>query len=207
MRKLVWKPFFICSLLLFTLVGCSSFQAKRVGEQESDEKALGITDKWLSKDTQIVITKLLKGMNKHKGFQRYLRKLGKTPVVFIGEVQNLTSDAYFPISDLNDEFLNRISETGDFILVDASARKTILAEITYQNDGMVDPNTAKLVGKQTGADLIIFGNVYMKPESRDGKTIKQYSINLRMTDIERGIEVFRARAKVSKFSEQNKLGW
>jgi len=207
MRKLVWKPFFICSLLLFTLVGCSSFQAKRVGEQESDEKALGITDKWLSKDTQIVITKLLKGMNKHKGFQRYLRKLGKTPVVFIGEVQNLTSDAYFPISDLNDEFLNRISETGDFILVDASARKTILAEITYQNDGMVDPNTAKLVGKQTGADLIIFGNVYMKPESREGKTIKQYSINLRMTDIERGIEVFRARAKVSKFSEQNKLGW
>ena len=96
---------------------------------------------------------------------------------------------------------------GDFILVDAAARKTILKEITYQNDGMVDPNTAKLVGKQTGADLIILGNVYMKPESRDGKTIKQYSINLRMTDIERGVEVFRARTKVSKYSEQKKVGW
>tara|TARA_Y100001954_G_scaffold230888_1_gene279257 strand:- start:1663 stop:2286 length:624 start_codon:yes stop_codon:yes gene_type:complete len=207
MWKSIWKPFLVYTFLFLTLVGCSSFQAKRVGEEESDERALGITDKWLSKDTQIVISKLLKRMNKHKGFQRYLRNLGKTPVVFIGEVQNLTSDAYFPISDLNDEFLNKISETGEFILVDAAARKTILDEITYQNDGMVDPSTAKLVGKQTGADLIIFGNVYMKPESRDGKTIKQYSINLRMTDIERGVEVFRARAKVSKFSTQSKLGW
>ena len=207
MRNSMWKPFLIYIFLVFTLAGCSSFQAKRIGEQESDEKALGITDKWLSKDTQIVISKLLKRMNNHKGFQRYLRKLGKTPVVFIGEVQNLTSDAYFPISDLNDEFLNKISETGDFILVDSAARKTILEEITYQNDGMVDPNTAKLVGKQTGADLIILGNVYMKPESRDGKTIKQYSINLRMTDIERGVEVFRARTKVSKYSEQKKVGW
>ena len=98
-------------------------------------------------------------------------------------------------------------ESGNFILVDAAAREIILKEITYQNDGMVDPNTAKKVGKQTGADLIIFGNVYMKPESRDGKTIKQYSINLRMTDIEKGVEVFRGRAKTSKYSEQKKFGW
>lgn len=207
MGKLVRRSFFIYALLICTLVSCSSFQAKRVGEQESDEKALGITDKWLSKDTQIVISKILDRMNNHKGFQRYLRKLGKAPVVFIGEVQNLTSDAYFPIGDLNDEFLNSISETGVFTVVDTAARKAILAEITYQNDGMVDPSTAKLVGKQTGADLIILGNVYMKPESRDGETIKQYRINLWMTDIERGVEVFRGREFIHKKSEQNKLGW
>ena len=67
---------------------------------------------------------------------------------------------------------------------------------------MVDPRSAKQVGRQTGADLIIFGNIYMRPASRDGKTIKQYSINVRMTDIERGIEVLRVRTKVSKYSEE-----
>ena len=64
--------------------------------------------------------------------------------------------------DFNDEFLYEISAAGEFRLVDAAARDKILEEITYQNDGYVDPNTAKLIGKQTGADLIIFGNVYMK---------------------------------------------
>ena len=194
-------------LLFLTLISCSSFKAQRVGENESDKKALEITDKWLSKDTQIVIEKLMTKIQSHRGLKKYLRRLGKTPVVFIGEVQNLTSDAYFPISDINDEFLNNISESGNFILVDSAAREILLKEITYQNDGMVDPSTAKSVGKQTGADLIIFGNVYMKPESRDGKTIKQYSINIRMTDIEKGVEVFRARTKVSKYSEQKKFGW
>ena len=198
---------FTLIVLIFLIGGCSSFKAKRVGDKESDEKALEITDKWLSKDTQMVVSELMKKIDSHRGFKKYLRKLGKTPVVFIGEVQNLTSDAYFPITDINDEFLNSISESGNFILVDAAAREIILKEITYQNDGMVDPNTAKKVGKQTGADLIIFGNVYMKPESRDGKTIKQYSINLRMTDIEKGVEVFRGRAKTSKYSEQKKFGW
>jgi len=92
-------------------------------------------------------------------------------------------------------------------LVDNQAREKILGEITYQNDGMVDPATVKKIGKQTGADVMIFGNVYMKPEKREGKTIKEYSINIRMTDIERATELLRARTKVFKYSEKNASGW
>ena len=193
--------------LISTLVSCGSFEAKRVNADESDEKALEITDKWLSRDTEQVVQSILKKMQKHRGFKRYMRGKNNVPTVFIGEVKNLTADPYFPINDINDEFLNEISASGDFTLVDEAAREAILNEITYQNDGMVDPATAKQVGRQTGADLIIFGNVFMKPQSRDGKTIKQYSVNLRMTDIERGVEVLRVRTKVSKYSEKSKYGW
>jgi penicillin-binding protein activator len=193
--------------LLLTLAGCSSFKAERVDSKESDEMALKITDKWVQRDTETVVKDILKTLETHKGFRRYLMKLGTAPKVFIGEIKNLTSEAYFPIHDLNDELLNDFSATGDFILIDAAARENILKEITYQHDGMVDPRTIKKVGKQTGADLMIFGNVYMRPETREGKTIKQYSINIRMTDIEKGVEVLRARSKVSKYSEQKGSGW
>jgi len=201
MNKLIYLS------LIFFMAGCSSFQAERVDSKESDEKALEITDKWLQGDTEQAVKKILSIMDKHRGLRRYLTQLGRPPRVFIGEVQNLTSEAYFPINDVNDEFLNEISMTGDFILVDAAARDSILKEITYQHDGMVDPSTAKRIGKQTGADLMIFGNVYMKPETREGKTIKQYSVNIRMTDIEKGVEVMRARMKLSKYSEQSGSGW
>lgn len=197
----------LMTFLVLTLSACGSFQAQRVDDKVSDEKALEITDKWVAGDTEKVIGEVIANIQKHKGFKRYMRKHGSTPTVFIGEVKNLTSEAYFPINDLNDEFLNEISASGDFILVDAESRGAILEELTYQHDGMVDPETAKQVGKQTGADLMIFGNVYMKPSSRDGKTIKQYSINIRMTDIEKGIEVMRTRTKLSKFSDQNASGW
>lgn len=192
---------------LLTLTSCGSFKAQRVDSKTSDEKALKITDQWVQADTESVIRDAMKEMNEHKGLRRYMMEHGKQLKMFVGEVQNLTAEAYFPINDLNDELLNEISKQGDFILVDAQAREALLKEITYQNDGMVDPKTAKKVGKQTGADLMIFGNVYMKPESRDGNTIKQYSVNLRITDIEKGIEIFRTRTKLSKFSEQKKMGW
>ncbi|MGB0455202.1 MAG: hypothetical protein ACPGJV_15955 [Bacteriovoracaceae bacterium] len=195
-------------MMMLSLASCGGFKAERVDSAKSDEKALEITDEWVAGDTERVIAEVVEKLQKHRGFKRYLRSIGgKAPALFVGQVQNLTSNAYFPINDLNDEFLNILSETGDFTLVDAAARDALLKEITYQNDGMVDPNSAKMVGKQTGADLIVFGNVYMKPQTRKGKTIKQYSINIRLTDIERGVEVARTRAKVSKYSQQSSSGW
>jgi penicillin-binding protein activator len=201
------KNTIIASALLLSLAGCGSFEAKRVDAQTSDEKGLKITDNWMSADTTQAIADVLKQIKAHKGFQRYLAQNGgNPPKLFIADVQNQTSEAYYPIGDLNDELLNELSASGDFVLVDNAAREKILAEVKYQNDGMVDPKTAKQVGKQTGADLMIFGNVYMKPEKRDGKTIKEYSVNLRMTDVEKAVEVMRARTKVFKYSEKSSMG-
>lgn len=197
----------VLSLLSMSLVSCGGFKAKRVGAEESDEKAMEITDNWLQRDTELAIKEVMDKVQNHRGFKDWLRKhRGGKPKLFIAEVQNRTAEAYFPIEDMNDEFLNSLSESGDFVLIDAAARESLLKEITYQNDGMVDPATAKSVGKQTGADLLIFGSVYMKPERRKGQTIKQYSVNVRMTDIEKGVEVFRARYKTSKYSEKGTFG-
>jgi uncharacterized protein (TIGR02722 family) len=198
----------LISILTLSLLAtsCGSFKAKRVDANESDEKGLEITDNWMSADTTQAITDILKQMKAHPGFTKMKAKFG-TPKVFIAEVQNQTSEAYFPIGDLNDELLNELSMSGEFELVDNQAREKILGEITYQNDGMVDPATAKKIGKQTGADIMIFGNVYMKPEKRSGKTIKEYSVNIRMTNIETATEVLRTRTKVNKYSEKSAVGW
>ncbi len=185
---------------------CGSFKAKRVDANESDEKGLSITDNWMSADTTQSIADVVKQMKAHPGFAKMKAKFG-TPKLFIADVQNQTSEAYFPIGDMNDELLNELSLSGEFELVDNQAREKILGEITYQNDGMVDPATAKKIGKQTGADIMIFGNVYMKPEKRDGKTIKEYSVNIRMTNIETATEVLRTRTKVFKYSEKNASSW
>lgn len=196
-------------LILSTLVlsSCGSFKAKRVSADESDEKAMEITDKWVGRDTEITVQKILKQIGKHKGFQRFLARFDGQPKIFISEVQNRTSNPYFPVDDFNDELLNEFSQAGDFILIDAGVREKLLKEIQYQNDGMVDPSQAKGIGKQAGADLLVFGAVRMKPKSRGGKTIKEYSVNIRLTDIQKGIEVLRTRAKVNKFSDQSSTGW
>lgn len=194
-------------LLLPLVVSCSSFKAERVDDKTADEKGLMITDNWMGEDTDRAVKELIQKMKSHKGYQKMISRFSKEPKVFIAEVQNNTSEAYFPINDFNDEFLNEISAMGEFVLVDNKAREQILEEITYQNDGMVSAETAKQIGKQLGADFMIFGNVYMKPEKRSGKTIKEYSVNLRMTRIETATEVFRIRTRVNKFSDKSAYNW
>jgi len=197
----------IISVVALTLLfSCSSFKAERVDSEESDKKAMEISDRWNQSDSERVVKKLVTGINKNISFSKYKTQKRK-PKIFIGEIQNLTSEAYFPIKDLNDELLNEFHSSGEYILIDASSRQAILDEITYQNDGMVEEGQIKVIGKQAGADLILFGNVYMHHATRKGKTIKQYSVNLRMTDIETGIEVVRVRTKTSKYSEQRSSGW
>lgn len=201
------KKFFPLILVTLFVSSCASFKASRDNAKDSDEKAMEITDSWMAEDTRQAVQAMLKQMKSHKGWQKYLRRNPKRPKLFIAEVQNNTSEAYFPIDDFNDEFLYEISASGEFRLVDQAARDRILQEITYQNDGMVDPAQAKTIGKQLGADLMVFGAVHMKPEKRSGKTVKQYSVNLRMTDIETAEEVLRTRHRIFKSSDKNSYGW
>lgn len=201
------KKTLLFGTLLLLNFSCSSFKAERVDAKTADEKGLEITDNWMSEDTRRAVKDVLKQMKSHRGYKKFMASFRGEPKVFIGEVQNNTAEAYFPIDDLNDEFLNEISAEGEFVLVDAKAREKVLSEITYQNDGMVDPSTAKQVGKQLGADLMIFGSVYMKPEKRSGKTIKEYSVNIRMTSIQQGVEVLRTRTKVYKYSDKKAYAW
>ncbi|GHU27278.1 hypothetical protein FACS1894152_3680 [Bacilli bacterium] len=199
--------YMICLCLLVVTACAPTMNTQRVSLDKSDELAARITDKWIAKDTELAVKDVLKQVMNHRSFQQYLAKLGRKPKLFIAEVQNQTSEAYFPIADLNDELLNEFSSSGEYVLLDASAREKILKEITYQNDGMVDAKQAKSIGKASGADLLIFGDIRMKPETLEGKTIKDYSVNLRMTDIEKGEEVLRVRHKTSKYSETKKHSW
>ncbi len=194
-------PYALLLAGILSLSACSSFKAERVDDSKADEKAMEITDNWVDGDTIRVIDGAIKQINVHKRFAEYSTKFnGKRIKLFVGEIRNNTAESYFPVKDLEDALLEKMSNSDNFTLIDAAKREQILKEITYQNDGMVDPKQSKKIGRQSGADVMIFGDINMKPETRDGKTIKTYTVNLRLTDIESSEEICRAREKINKFS-------
>lgn len=202
------KKIFILFLLTIFTISCGpTIKTERISLEESDELASNITDDWVMTDTEIAVKETIKQIDNNKSFQKYLYNLGRRPRIFIGEMQNDTTEPYFPIEDINDELLNEFSQSGKYILIDADARQKILEEITYQNDGMVKEEDIKKIGKTSGADLIIFGNVRLNQKSFLGKTIKDYSVNIRITDIESGEEVARTRYKLNKYSKRSKVAW
>jgi hypothetical protein len=192
----------ILTVAFSSMISCSSFKAERVDDSKADEKAMEITDNWVDGDTIRVIDGAMKQIYVHKRFLEYYSKFqGKRIKLFVGEIRNNTTESYFPVKDLEDALLDKMSNSDQFTLIDARSRDALLKEITYQNDGMVDPAQAKKVGRQSGADVMIFGDINMKPETRDGKTIKTYTVNLHLTDLTTSEEVCRAREKINKYSK------
>ena len=145
MKFAVLNVFAISMCLM--IAGCGpKIKTQRMSTSAGDKKAMEVTDNWVMTDTTTAIQEVLKQMQNHKGYQRYITNMnGKTPKLFIAEIQNNTSEAYFPIQDMNDELLNELSASGEFILIDEVARNRILKEIKYQNDGMVDPKDVKSI--------------------------------------------------------------
>ncbi len=201
------KIFTLFLLIIFNISCAPTIKTERISLEESDELASNITDEWVMTDTEIAVKETIKQINNNKSFQKYLSNLGRRPRIFIAEMQNDTTEPYFPIEDINDELLNEFSQSGKYILIDADARQKILEEITYQNDGMVKEEDIKKIGKTSGADLMIFGNVRLNQKTFLGKTIKDYSVNIRITDIESGEEVARTRYKLNKYSQRSKVAW
>ncbi|MDR2077898.1 MAG: penicillin-binding protein activator LpoB [Rickettsiales bacterium] len=197
------KKLTIYILFLAGLVGCHSLETKRVSINESDDLASNITDEWVMKDTELSVIDILSQIRRHKGFQKYRANLARQPKLFIANIQNETSEPYFPIADLNDELLNEFSASGEYRLIDAASREKILKEMKFQKSGTVDPKQIKEIGSSSGADLLVFGDVRMDPKILGGKTIKEYSVNIRMTDILSGEEVCRTRYKISKYSKRS----
>ena len=191
----------VAGVSIISMSGCSSFKAQRVDDSKADEKAMEITDNWVDGDTTRVIDGTMKQIYAHKRFVEYASRFqGKRIKLFVGEIRNNTSESYLPVKDLEDALLSQVSNSDQFALIDASRREALLKEITYQNDGMVDPAQAKKVGRQSGADVLIFGDINMKPETRDGKTIKTYTVNIHLTDLQSSEEVCRVREKINKYS-------
>lgn len=203
-----WKSQSLVLACMISLSGCGGFKAQRMDDKGIDEKSMEVTDEWVDGDTQIVVTETLQQIHNHKKFQKFLAgRNGKGVKLFVGEIKNNTSEAYFPAHDLEEALLVKLSDSDDFTLIDAKQREALLKEITYQNDGAVKAEDIKKIGRQTGADAILFGTVNMDPKRRDGKTVKEYAVNFRLTGLESGEELVRTRKVINKFSKQSGSGW
>ena len=194
-------------LVIALLLTSCGFKSERVSLDKGDSALSKITDEWVKKDTILAIDSITKKMDSHKELQKYLNKKDKAPVLFIGEIQNETTEPYLPIKDFNDKLLTYLLENGSFKIIDNKKRDMINAEIKYQNSGLVDPLQAKKIGRQTGADLAMFGSIIMNPKTLDGKTVKEYSVNLRITELETSDVIWMGSYDTTKYSNRSTLRW
>jgi curli biogenesis system outer membrane secretion channel CsgG len=82
------------------------------------------------------------------------------------------------------ELWTRFEEAGSFVMVDRRNLERVYAELNYQMSGEVSDDSARSIGQQYGADVIVYGSMVRMGD--------EYRMTVYTTDVEKAVSSQRA---------------
>jgi len=130
----------------------------------------------------------------------------RRPVLFIDTVQNKTSE-HIDTESITDTISTKLINTGKFRFVDMTKVNAVKKQYDYQiSSGLVSEETAVKVGRQIGAEYMLYGNI-SSIIKRDSKTKDAYyKVTLKLMDIESGIVEWQGEKEFRKQQSKTLLG-
>ncbi len=134
------------------------------------------------------------------------------PVMIVYGVANRTSE-HISTSAITDDIRQALLESGKVRFINETQRENIASETDYQFGGRVAPKTRIKLARQVGAQYMLTGTLRSieKKQPRQfrlkKKTLKYYSLNLELTDIETSLIEWADRAEVIREASKPFIGW
>ena len=190
----------VLSLLFAVLIaGCTS-PARTSVYAPANEEGLA-TSGVDSHDYQLVVEKMVASMFKN-GMQT---EAGHKPVIALGAIFNRTP--YNVETRMLGELIRveilksglaKFSTATDFEHKGGEPTD-LYKQLKFQNEsGHVDPATIKRYGQLTGADYVLFGNVYNVERRGGGRTEANFTFNLALTEVQTGLAVWADTKPIRK---------
>jgi uncharacterized protein (TIGR02722 family) len=183
--------------------GCSSTTYNDPSETETVNKDYGRTD--LQVFTQTMVKSLL-----DSPALAYLDGPGKREDkrvrLFMGKVDNRTKE-HIDTTAITDSIRTELLKSGRFVIVvDPAGQDQIAEQVNFQQGGRVDPEKAKDFGKQTGAEVILYGSL-VSIEKTKGRSLESglskyedvyYQFILNATNIESAELIWSEKKELTK---------
>ena len=134
------------------------------------------------------------------------------PVLIVYPVVNETSE-HISTAGITDEIRMKLLNSGKIRFINEHQRENIINEISYQNQGFVDPTLRVEQGRQLGADYILSGTLrsIKKIQPKQWRIYKKeriyYSLDLTMTDLKTGEIVYADQAELAREASKPIIGW
>ncbi|MCF6325460.1 MAG: penicillin-binding protein activator LpoB [Gammaproteobacteria bacterium] len=130
----------------------------------------------------------------------------RRPVMFVDKIKNKTTE-HIDTESITDTIATRILRSGKFRFVDMTKIAEVSQQMDFQNkSGMVNQNTAAQVGRQIGAEYMMYGN--LSSIVKKTKSVKDvyYKFTLKMMHLESGIIEWSDEKEIRKTREKSMFG-
>lgn len=180
-------------LIVILLTSCAR-SVTRIDPGES----IDLSGRWNDADSKQVANKMISDLLASEKFKEYAKQSGKKPVIIVGQVKNKTSehiDAENYIKKMELAIFN--SNLAD--LVESDAFRDKLREERAQQQDFADPATVARWGKETGANLMLFGEMTSETDTYQKKRVVNYVTTLFLTDMETNKRIWYGQEEIKKF--------
>lgn len=182
---------------LFLFLGSCSPQVSRLQPSEQ----IDLSGRWNDSDSRQVAEKMIQELTASQRFREYAQAKGRKPVIIVGSIRNKTTE-HIDASNYVKKMEVAIFNSGLADLVESEElRDKIRVERINQQD-FADPKTVAQWGKETGADLMLLGEMTSETDVAGNKRVVNYITTLFLTDMETNKRVWYGQEEIKKFARR-----
>ena len=187
----------IIFLTVVFLAGCGGMRVN-YGDPEAVET---VTVDYGSTDLQSIAERMVESLLVHP-------VLEGRPVVYVSRIRNKTSE-HIDTEAITDKIKTAMLKSGKVRFTAVSeVNQEMIEQLKYQSEsGMVDPTTRTAIGRQVGADLMLYGDIISIVKSEGRKRDVYYKISLELADLQTGLIEWSEEKEIRKQAKKSLIGW
>ena len=181
------------------LSGCSTVDYGDAQGRETVNTDFGSTD------LQMIASKMVDDMLVFPPIVQMTQS--RRPVVFVDRIKNKTTE-HVDTESITDTIQSKLINSGKFRFVDMSVVDRVREQLEYQQDsGMVDQASAAQMGRQIGAEFMLYGNLSSIVKRDDSTKDVYYKFTLKLLNIQSGIIEWSGEKEIRKTRKRSLFGF
>lgn len=187
------RYFFVVSLTLIS-VACSQRTVSRINPEDE----VNLSGRWNDTDSRTVANKMTSDFLASEKYKEYATALGKKPVIITGIIKNKTTE-HIDAANFIKKFELAIYNSGVAEIVESDEQRDKIRMERVQQQDFSDPATIAQWGKETGANLMLFGEMTSETDVYHNKRVVNYVTSLFLTDMETNKRIWYGQLEIKKF--------
>jgi len=190
------------SLVFFSLVFTTCSSAPKVTRTDASA-VIDLSGKWNETDSRLVSEEMIPDCLSRPWLQEYVSRTNKKPVVLVGTIKNKSYE-HIAIETFINDLQRELVNSGRVSFVAESDIRAAMRDEKYDQTRFASEETMKEMGKEIGADFMLFGSINAILDQIEGKRVMFYQIDLELINIETNEKVWLGQKKIKKLIERNK---
>ncbi len=194
----IFRNIIATSIVSLTLMSCSNIKYDDASAIETTTTGFGSTD------LQQIASKMIDSLLTFPPIVQITEK--RRPVMFVDDIKNKTSE-HIDTESITDTISTRVLRSGKFRFVDMTKVNAMKKQMDFQKgSGMVNEATSINMGRQIGAEYMMYGNLSSIVKRSGSTKDVYYKFTLKVMHLESGIIEWSDEKEIRKTKKKSLFG-